>query len=63
MKLYINQEGLDFDTATHRTPVQEFDLAENLEGEIEYPVKFVLSTLSPFASQLIRGTGLTHGAT
>lgn len=40
MKLYINQDGLDFDTASERTPVQEFDLAENLSGEIEYPVKY-----------------------
>jgi hypothetical protein len=42
MKLYINQEGLDFDTAEERAPVQEFDLAENLEGEIEYPVKYLV---------------------
>lgn len=39
LKLFINQEGLDFDSAHERTPVQEFDLAQNLDGEIEYPVK------------------------
>ena len=38
LKVYINREDLDFSTAGDLTPLQEWDLVENVNGSMEYPV-------------------------
>lgn len=39
MRAFINREDLDFSIAGSLTPVQEWDLAENTRGELEYTTK------------------------
>lgn len=36
---YVNREGLDFDTASTLPPVQEWQLAEDRQGVMEYPTQ------------------------
>jgi len=36
MRLFTNEEHLDFASVEGKAPVQEFDLVENFAGEIEY---------------------------
>jgi len=39
VKLFINRDDIDFCAAQSMTPTQEFELAEDFLGEIDYPVK------------------------
>ncbi|KAL6884529.1 hypothetical protein ACP4OV_010465 [Aristida adscensionis] len=36
MRAFINREGIDFSDAQNMQPVQEWELAENLQGVLEY---------------------------
>ena len=36
LKVYTNREDLDFSTVAQLPPVQQWDLQENLNGQIEY---------------------------
>ncbi|CAM8884705.1 unnamed protein product [Rhodiola kirilowii] len=36
MRAFINRDGIDFSDAQSMQPVQEWDLVENLQGELEY---------------------------
>jgi hypothetical protein len=38
VKLYKNEETIDINILEEKKPVQIIDLAENLTGEVEYPV-------------------------
>jgi len=38
VKLYKNEETIDINILEEKKPVQVVDLAENLTGEVEYPV-------------------------
>lgn len=38
MKVYKNEENVDFDIATDKKPLQVVDLAENIRADIEYPL-------------------------
>lgn len=40
MKAYTNREDLDFSTVADLPPVQQWDLQENLNGQIEYPTQY-----------------------
>ena len=40
LRAFVNHESLDFADADARPPVQEWDLAEDLLGTIEYPTRF-----------------------
>ncbi|GAB2285520.1 hypothetical protein Dimus_019969 [Dionaea muscipula] len=40
MRAFINREGIDFSDAQSMQPVQEWDLAENLEGVLEYQTRY-----------------------
>ncbi|XP_002977781.2 PITH domain-containing protein 1 [Selaginella moellendorffii] len=40
MRAFINREDIDFSDARELLPVQEWDLAENLYGELEYPTRY-----------------------
>ena len=40
MKAYTNREDLDFSTVAELPPVQQWDLQENLNGQIEYPTQY-----------------------
>ncbi|XP_078169093.1 PITH domain protein (DUF1000) isoform X2 [Carex rostrata] len=37
---FINQEGIDFSDAQNMQPVQEWELAENLQGALEYQTRY-----------------------
>ncbi|CAL5223627.1 g6169 [Coccomyxa viridis] len=39
LKVYTNREDLDFSTVAQLPPVQQWDLQENLNGQIEYPTQ------------------------
>jgi PITH domain len=39
LKVFINRDDMDFSTAADLTPVQEWDLVENLNGQMEYPTQ------------------------
>ena len=38
MKLYKNEEAVDINLIEEKKPIQTIDLAENLTGELEYPL-------------------------
>ncbi|KAL5674530.1 hypothetical protein ACJX0J_018836, partial [Zea mays] len=38
--LFINREGIDFSDAQNMQPVQEWELAENLQGALEYQTRY-----------------------
>ena len=38
MKVYKNEEAVDFSIIEDKKPVMTIDLAENLQGEMDYPV-------------------------
>ncbi|KAL2610889.1 hypothetical protein R1flu_022581 [Riccia fluitans] len=40
MRAFINREDVDFSNAEELSPVQEWDLTENPNGELEYQTKF-----------------------
>ncbi|XP_057813482.1 uncharacterized protein LOC131027440 isoform X1 [Cryptomeria japonica] len=40
LRAFINREGIDFSDAQEITPVQEWELAENVNGELEYQTKY-----------------------
>eukprot|EP00271_Cylindrocystis_brebissonii_P005770 TRINITY_DN1802_c0_g1_i1.p2 TRINITY_DN1802_c0_g1~~TRINITY_DN1802_c0_g1_i1.p2 ORF type:complete len:111 (-),score=25.31 TRINITY_DN1802_c0_g1_i1:790-1122(-) len=40
MRAFINQENIDFSTVTTISPVQEWELAEDVRGELEYPTRY-----------------------
>ncbi|MCL7047864.1 hypothetical protein MKW94_028389 [Papaver nudicaule] len=40
MRAFINREGIDFSDAQGMQPVQEWDLAENLQGVLEYQTRY-----------------------
>ncbi|CAM8880186.1 unnamed protein product [Rhodiola kirilowii] len=40
MRAFINRDGIDFSDAQSMQPVQEWDLVENLQGELEYQTRF-----------------------
>ncbi|GJP33523.1 hypothetical protein CLOM_g9596 [Closterium sp. NIES-68] len=40
MRAFINREDVDFSVVNDLTPVQEWNLAENLRGELEYTTKY-----------------------
>lgn len=40
MRAFINREGIDFSDAQGMQPVQEWDLAENLQGILEYQTRY-----------------------
>lgn len=41
LQVFINRDDLDFSTAGELPAVQEWDLLENLNGQIEYPTRLV----------------------
>ncbi|XP_009785157.1 uncharacterized protein [Nicotiana sylvestris] len=40
MRAFINRDGIDFSDAQSMQPVQEWDLAENLQGVLEYQTRY-----------------------
>ncbi|XP_020592757.1 PITH domain-containing protein 1 [Phalaenopsis equestris] len=40
MRAFINQDGIDFSDAQNMQPVQEWELAENLHGILEYQTRY-----------------------
>ncbi|KAL5227755.1 hypothetical protein ABZP36_016020 [Zizania latifolia] len=40
MRAFINREGIDFSDAQNMQPVQEWELAENLRGVLEYQTRY-----------------------
>lgn len=40
MRVFTNREGIDFSDAQSMQPVQEWDLAENLQGVLEYQTRY-----------------------
>ncbi|KAJ3671186.1 hypothetical protein LUZ60_008612 [Juncus effusus] len=40
MRAFINREGIDFSDAQNMQPTQEWELAENLNGLLEYQTKY-----------------------
>ncbi|KAG9154084.1 hypothetical protein Leryth_000580 [Lithospermum erythrorhizon] len=40
MRAFINREGIDFSDAQAMQPVQEWELAENLQGILEYQTRY-----------------------
>ncbi|KAL1552363.1 PITH domain-containing protein 1 [Salvia divinorum] len=40
MRAFINREGIDFSDAQNMQAVQEWDLAENLQGVLEYQTRY-----------------------
>ncbi|CAH9106324.1 unnamed protein product [Cuscuta epithymum] len=40
MRVFVNREGIDFADAQTIQPVQEWDLAENLQGVLEYQTRY-----------------------
>ncbi|XP_073007055.1 uncharacterized protein [Typha latifolia] len=40
MRAFINREGIDFSDAQNMQPVQEWELAENLQGLLEYQTRY-----------------------
>ncbi|KAM7276935.1 hypothetical protein ACFE04_018801 [Oxalis oulophora] len=40
MRVFINREGIDFSDAQGMQAVQEWDLAENLQGVLEYQTRY-----------------------
>ncbi|KAL6597883.1 hypothetical protein ACP70R_046688 [Stipagrostis hirtigluma subsp. patula] len=41
MRAFINREGIDFSDAQNMQPVQEWELAENLQGVLEYQTRAI----------------------
>jgi len=39
VKLFVNKDDIDFDHVKEMKPVQTIELAENVNGEIEWPVQ------------------------
>jgi hypothetical protein len=39
MRAFLNRDDIDFSQANDLTPIQEWELAENIRGELEYPTK------------------------
>ncbi len=39
LRAYVNREGLDFASIGDVPPVQQWDLQENLSGQMEYPTQ------------------------
>jgi hypothetical protein len=44
LKAFINREDIDFSVADTTTPTQEWELAEDYNGEIAYPAKYDYTT-------------------
>lgn len=42
---FINREDIDFENVEDLKPTQEFELAENPNGDLEYNVKYALKSL------------------
>ncbi|XP_010911743.1 uncharacterized protein [Elaeis guineensis] len=40
MRAFINRDGIDFSDAQNMQPVQEWELAENLQGVLEYQTRY-----------------------
>lgn len=40
MRAFINRDGIDFSDAQSMQPIQEWDLAENLQGMLEYQTRY-----------------------
>ncbi|KAJ6815960.1 PITH domain-containing protein 1 [Iris pallida] len=40
MRAFINREGIDFSDAQNMQPIQEWELAENLQGVLEYQTRY-----------------------
>ncbi|KAI0507986.1 hypothetical protein KFK09_014116 [Dendrobium nobile] len=40
MRAFINRDGIDFSDAQNMQPVQEWELAENLQGILEYQTRY-----------------------
>jgi hypothetical protein len=40
MRAFLNRDDIDFSQANDLTPIQEWELAENIRGELEYPTKY-----------------------
>ncbi|XP_068648639.1 uncharacterized protein [Aristolochia californica] len=40
MRAFINRDGIDFSDAQNMTPVQEWDLVENLQGVLEFQTRY-----------------------
>lgn len=40
MRAFLNRDDIDFSQANDLTPIQEWELAENSRGELEYPTKY-----------------------
>lgn len=40
LRVFINREGIDFSDAEGMQAVQEWELAENLQGELEYQTRY-----------------------
>jgi hypothetical protein len=40
---FINRDDIDFDNVREMKPVQTIEMAENVNGEIEWPVQYVLN--------------------
>ncbi|XP_062202032.1 uncharacterized protein LOC133904559 [Phragmites australis] len=40
MRAFINREGIDFSDTQNMQPVQEWELAENLQGVLEYQTRY-----------------------
>lgn len=47
MRLFINQENLDFSAVADKPALQEFELVENYAGEIEYQTQVVKFQVTP----------------
>ena len=43
IRAFINRDDLDFSSVAAMPPVQRWELAENLRGELEYPVQVSVS--------------------
>jgi len=42
LKVFVNRDDLDFGAVEGMEPVQRWDLVENLNGTMEYPVKYAM---------------------
>ncbi|KAH7424715.1 hypothetical protein KP509_11G020900 [Ceratopteris richardii] len=40
MRAFLNRQDIDFSTAAEMNPVQEWELAENLQGTLEYQTRY-----------------------
>lgn len=58
--MYTNRDDLDFGAVQELPPVQKWELAENLQGQIELPTQVPLPcTWALFAAD-VRATGGHH---